>query len=62
MATTAVRRSSNKIDFLMKANRIAVGVDQIEPLLNDLVDWILQAPQCQPAVSRRFEELLRSID
>lgn len=52
----------DKLDFLLKVSQIAVGVDQIEPLLGDLLDRILRAPQCQPVVSRRFEELLRSID
>src|SRR5690242_7267811 len=53
---------TEKIDFLLKVNRIAVGVDQIEPLLDDLLTRISASPKCRPVVSAHMQELVEHID
>ncbi|WP_064741755.1 hypothetical protein [Hamadaea tsunoensis] len=52
----------DKIEFLLVVNRIAVGVDQVEPLLDDLLNRIHHRPHCWPVVSQRLEALLEAID
>jgi hypothetical protein len=52
----------DKIDFLLEVQYISTGVDQIEPLLDDLLNRILQSSECWPAVRMRMEQLLGSID
>ena len=52
----------DKINFLLDVQFIATGVDQVEPLLEDLVDWINLHPFCRTKVAARFRELVASID
>ncbi|MEV7929975.1 hypothetical protein [Kitasatospora sp. NPDC088264] len=53
----------DKIDFLLKVQQIADGVDQVEPLLEDLADHITAAGErCRPAVRVRFLALMQDID
>lgn len=52
----------DKIDFLVQVSRIAIGVDQIEPLLNDLLDQTLRRSACRPKICQRLSELLQKID
>ncbi|MFI6850021.1 hypothetical protein OG535_40085 [Kitasatospora sp. NBC_00085] len=52
----------DKIGFLLKVQRIADGVDQVEPLLEDLVDRIKESARCRPEISERFFGLARDID
>ncbi|MFC4036100.1 hypothetical protein ACFO3J_32305 [Streptomyces polygonati] len=52
----------DKIDFLLKVQQIADGVDQVEPLLEDLADQIKDKEGCRPKVSERFFVLMQDID
>ena len=52
----------DKINFLLKVQRLADGVDQVEPLLEDLVDQIRERESCRPEISERLLVLLREID
>ncbi|MFI9388575.1 hypothetical protein [Kutzneria sp. NPDC052558] len=55
-------RVFGKIDFLLKVQEIADGVDQIEPLLEDLVDSILRASNCKVRVEFKFQTLVRDLN
>ncbi|MEU1285887.1 hypothetical protein [Kitasatospora sp. NPDC005856] len=52
----------DKIDFLLKAQRLADGVDQVEPLLEDLADHIKVGEACRPRTIERFLALMQDID
>jgi hypothetical protein len=52
----------DKINFLLDVQFLATGVDQVEPLLEDLVDWIDLHPSCRESVAERFRELVAHID
>ncbi|MFF2045904.1 hypothetical protein ACFVVX_36340 [Kitasatospora sp. NPDC058170] len=52
----------DKIEFLLKAQQLADGVDQVEPLLEDLTDQIRDRGSCRPAVAERFLALMQEID
>ncbi|MFD7596522.1 hypothetical protein ACFV6D_26235 [Kitasatospora sp. NPDC059812] len=53
----------DKIDFLLKIQHLADGVDQVEPLLEDLADQIDGGGErCRPAVRARFFTLMQDID
>ena len=51
-----------KIEFLIKVQRIADGVDQVEPLLEDLVDHIRGKEVCRQQIVARFLALMEDID
>jgi len=52
-----------KIDFLLKVQRIADGVDQVEPLLEDLVDRIKGKEElCRQQIVDRFLALMEDLD
>jgi hypothetical protein len=51
-------RALDKIDFVLAASRIAVGVTQIEPLLDDLLDFIWMHVECEAMFIERFIVLL----
>lgn len=55
-------RINEKIDFLIDVQRIAAGVDQVEPLLDDLLDSIIKFHECRTAISGRFFEMTLNID
>jgi hypothetical protein len=52
----------DKLDFLLKVQRLADGVDQVEPLLEDLVDQVRDSVDCWAKVSERFIVLVHNID
>jgi len=52
----------DKIDFLLRVQKIAEGVDQVEPLMADLLSAIKKSPLCRPEIEAYFEQIVRSID
>lgn len=52
----------DKLNFLIRVQEIADGVDQIEPLLEDLVDHIRANGSCRPRVLERFLDLIQQLD
>lgn len=58
----ACRIIQDKIDFLVEASKVATGVDQIEPLLSDLLDRILRSLRCRSCISSRLTRLLEVVD
>jgi hypothetical protein len=51
-------RALDKIDFALAVFRIAVGVRQVEPLLEDLLDFIWMNPECESVLIDKFVHLL----
>ncbi|MFC0547872.1 hypothetical protein [Kutzneria chonburiensis] len=47
---------------MLKVQELADGVDQVEPLLEDLVDQIKAASDCRLKVSERFFVLISEIN
>ncbi|WP_163505154.1 hypothetical protein [Fodinicola acaciae] len=48
----------DKIDFILRVAPIADGVDEIEPLLSDLLDHLIASPFCRPQLAVKFEKIL----
>ncbi len=55
-------RIIEKIDFLLDVQQIAVGVDQIEPLLDDLLNSVIESRECWRAISDKFLDMTLNID
>ena len=51
-------KALDKVDFALAAHRISVGVNQIEPLLSDLLDFIHAHPECEPVLVEKFVALI----
>src|SRR5437879_3801660 len=51
----------DRIDFLLRVEPLSEGVDQIEPLLEDLLQSIARHGECRAALEVRFEELLNDL-
>jgi hypothetical protein len=51
----------DKIDFILRVEPLAAGVDQIEPLLEDLLQYIVRHEECRDVLEVRFEELLDAL-
>lgn len=58
MNNEACERAVDKINFALAAAQISVGVDQIEPLLDDLLEFVLAHPECEPALVGKFDATL----
>jgi hypothetical protein len=56
--TDPCERAVAKTDFLLEVARISVGVDQIEPLLSDLLEYMLVHPECEPVMTKKFNSML----
>ena len=59
-------RAIDKVDFVLEVAPIAIGVNQYEPLLADLLEYVLAHPECHPALVEKFtavvEDLPRGAD
>jgi hypothetical protein len=51
----------DKIDFIIRVEPLSVGVDEIEPLLEDLLLFLKRHDECRPAMEVRFRQLLESL-
>jgi hypothetical protein len=48
----------DKVEFILDVAPLAVGVDQMEPLFEDFLEYVLARPRCAPVLAVRYEALL----
>lgn len=48
----------DKIAFILDVAPLSVGVDQMEPLFQDLLEYVLARPRCVPVLVVGYEALL----